>query len=126
MARILVIDDQEHIRTLISKILSIDGHVVESAVNGKVGMKMIENNPYDIVITDIIMPDMDGLEVILELKKRSSPIPLIVTTGGAARLEIQELLTAAKHLGADRVIPKPLDFIKLKEAVNELLMITRL
>jgi len=121
MARILVIDDQQHIRIIIKEFLSIDRHTVDLAENGKVGLKLAGMNLYDLVITDVVMPEKDGLEVVMSLKRLFPRIRIIVMSGGAARLDIESLLKTAKALGADRMLPKPLDFTRLQGEVNELL-----
>jgi len=121
MARILVIDDDKDIRTLVEKFLSRDGHEVDLAENGKVGLKLAELNQYDLIITDIVMPEKDGIEVISALNRTFTPARIIAMTGGATKLDIGNLLAMAKALGADRVLSKPLDFIKLQAVAKELL-----
>ncbi len=121
MSRILVIDDEPHLRTLIEKFLLLDDHEVDLAEDGNKGLKLIEGNSYDLVITDIVMPEKDGLEVIMELKRLFPNIRIIVISGGGERLNIQDLLKMARLMGADRVMSKPLDFIKLQSAVREVL-----
>jgi DNA-binding response OmpR family regulator len=121
MAKILVIDDEPHIRTLVEAFLVQDGHDVDLADNGKNGLKMIEQNHYDLLITDVVMPEKDGLELIMDLKGREPRIRVIVMSGGGTRLNIQNYLEMARLLGADRMLPKPLDFLKLQNAVKEVL-----
>jgi CheY-like chemotaxis protein len=121
MARILLIDDQEHIRNIIKQILLIDGYEVDTAENGKAGLKMVQLHCYDLVITDIFMPEQDGLEVIMELRQQFPDIRIIVMTGGGAKLDIAHLLKMSKYMGADRLFPKPIDFVKLRAAVKEVL-----
>ena len=121
MSHILVIDDAPHIRTVITEYLLLEGHTVDSAENGKEGLKLIDLNHYDLVITDVVMPEKDGFEVLTALKRKGSTVRIIVMTGGAARLDPQLLLETAKAMGADRVLPKPLDFWKLQIAVKEVL-----
>lgn len=121
MARILVIDDQLHIRNILKEFLKIDKHEVDLAENGKIGLQLAEHNVYDLVITDIVMPERDGLEVIMSLKRLFPHIRIIVMSGGAARLDINNLLKTVKALGANKVLAKPLDFIELQRVVRELL-----
>ena len=123
MARILVIDDEPHLRILLESFLLLDGHEVDLAVNGSEGMKLIERNTYDLVLTDVVMPEKDGLEVLMELKGREPRIRIIVISGGGERLNIKELLNMARLLGADRVLSKPLDFTNLLAVVKEVLEI---
>jgi DNA-binding response OmpR family regulator len=121
MAHILVIDDQPHIRTIIHEILSFDGHQIDLAENGKVALTLIRLRHYDLVITDVIMPELDGLEVIAALKKEFPGTRIIVMSGGSTRIDTKNLLMISKELGADRALAKPLDFTKLQEAVREVL-----
>jgi DNA-binding response OmpR family regulator len=121
MAKILVIDDEPHIRTLVKAFLVKEGHEVDLAENGMEGLKLIGLNPYDLLITDIVMPEKDGLELIMDLKGRVPRIRIIVISGGGTRLNIDNYLNLARLMGADRVLPKPLDFLKLQVAVKEVL-----
>ncbi|MEI6208973.1 MAG: response regulator [Desulfuromonadales bacterium] len=123
MARILVIDDDSDIRNIIQKFLSIEGHEVDTAGNGTVGLKMVGLTSYDLLITDIIMPEQDGLEVITAIRKNYPLLRTIVMTGGGARLDINNLLTTARIMGADKMLSKPLDFVKLQAVVKEVLAV---
>ena len=121
MARILVIDDEPHIRTIIEEHLLLDGHKIELAVNGEEGLKLAALTAYDLVITDIIMPEKDGLDVINGLKQIAPHVKVMVISGGAVHLEIPYLLKMAHLMGADRVLSKPLDFTKLQNMVKKVL-----
>ena len=121
MARILVIDDDDSIRKLIEKFMTIDGHEVETAENGLIGLQMIGSRPYDLLITDIVMPEQDGIGVLIELRKTQSKLKTIVITGGSLKLNINDLMKMAKVMKADKVLMKPLDFEYLKLTVDELL-----
>lgn len=121
MARILVIDDQEHIRSIIRELLIGDNHQVDLAEDGAVGMKLAARNSYDLIITDIVMPEKDGFEVINELKQLAPGIGLIVMTGGGAGLDVANLMKMSQFMGADRVLSKPLDFRILRRAVKDVL-----
>ena len=121
MARILVIDDQEHIRFIIKSLLTRDNHEIELAKNGKVGLQLVKSGQFDLVITDVVMPEMDGFEVIAGLKKLAPDIGLIVMSGGGVKLDMENLLVMATYMGADRAISKPLDFTRLQVAVREVL-----
>ncbi|MEI6827478.1 MAG: response regulator [Desulfuromonadales bacterium] len=123
MARILVIDDEPHLRILVESFLVQEGHEVDLAENGQKGLNLIERNPYDLVITDVVMPEQDGLEVLMGLKGHVPRMKIIVMSGGGDRLNIQELLNLAKLMGADRVLPKPLDFTTLQATVKDVLEI---
>ena len=121
MSHILVIDDAPHIQIVVSEHLHLEGHTVDTAINGKEGLKLFELNHYDLVITDVVMPEKDGFEVFAALKKKASIVKIIYLSCGAARLDTQLLLKTAQAMGADRVLPKPLDFFNLQIAVREVL-----
>jgi DNA-binding response OmpR family regulator len=121
VAHILVIDDEPNICEILTKILERDGHSVDTAGDGKVGMALFECNSYDLVITDIVMPERDGLEVIRALAGKLPRTKLIAITGGTPRLDRDYLLSMAKVMRVDRVFSKPIDFELLKNGVNELL-----
>ena len=121
MAKILVIDDQEHIRKILRAFLAIEHHEVDLAESGKNAMKLTELNSYDLVITDVVMPDYDGFDIIKALKRFYPEVKVIAITGGGGKHDIGELLDECDLLGADRALPKPLDFHKLQAVVREVL-----
>ncbi len=82
MAKILVLDDEPSILLMIKKMLEKAGHEVEIALNGKEGMKLFEKNRPDLLITDIIMPEKEGLETIFELRKSCPELKIIAISGG--------------------------------------------
>ena len=97
MARILVIDDEPYILLMLKKMLEKDGHEVDMALNGMEGIKLFEKNRFDLLITDIIMPEKEGLEIIMELKKENPGLKIIAISGGG-RLQPEGLLRCAQHL----------------------------
>ena len=121
MARILVIDDDVEICTLTKRFLLLDGHEVDTAEDGAVGLKLTGRNQYDLVITDVVMPEQDGIGVVAELKRLQPHIRIIVMTGGGAKFSISELLNITKFMKADRGLAKPLDFENLQVVVREVL-----
>jgi CheY-like chemotaxis protein len=121
MAHLLVIDDDTDIRFILKTFFTGDGHTVDTAENGKVGMELAEHNHYDLIITDMLMPEMDGIEVIAAIKTKSPATRIIALTGGSAMLEKSLLLSTAQAMRADKVVAKPLDIKVLKAAVNEVL-----
>jgi len=84
-------------------------------------MKLAEQKAYDLVITDVIMPDYDGFDVVRWLKRLYPTVKVIAITGGGVLHSSGELMDACKLFGADRALPKPLDLLKLKEVIKELL-----
>ena len=120
MAKILVFDDEPSILLMIKKMLEKAGHEVDLALNGKDGMELFEKNKPDLVITDIIMPIKEGLETILELRKKHPGLKIIAISGGG-RVGPDGYLPSAKLLGADMVFQKPLVQKEFMEAVSMLL-----
>jgi DNA-binding response OmpR family regulator len=120
MAKILVLDDEPSILLMIKKMLEKEGYEVDLALNGLVGMELFEKNKPDLVITDIIMPEKEGLETILELRKKHPELKIIAISGGG-RIGPQGYLPSAKYLGADMVFQKPLVQREFVQAVASLL-----
>ncbi len=120
MAKILVLDDEPSILLMIKKMLEREGHEVDLAMNGMEGMELFEKNKPDLVITDIIMPEKEGLETILELRKKHPELKIIAISGGG-RIGPQGYLPSAKYLGADMVFQKPLVQKEFIQAVATLL-----
>ncbi len=115
MATILVIDDQEPIRALLCVALEGAGHEVLEASNGRLGLTLYREKSADLIITDIVMPEMDGLELLLELTRGFLNVKVIAISGG---LESEGTLHVAKLLGARQTFHKPLDMDKLLSAVR--------
>ena len=120
MAKVLVIADDVQVRSLIGKFLEIAGHSVVVAEDGIDGMKCFKSAPFDIVITDIIMPHKEGLETIVELKNCNPDIPIIAISGGG-RVEPDDYLKLAKIRGASVILKKPIEGSTLVGIVEELL-----
>ena len=121
MPSILVVDDEEGVIEIVDLILSTKGHQVICAVNGKEALKIIASQAIDLVIADILMPEMDGYELILKLRKRPNPPKIIAISGGSYKQDGKELLHAAKVMKADKVLPKPFDSASINAAVMEVL-----
>ena len=120
MAKILVLDDELPILLMIKKMLEKEGHEVDIAQNGKEGMKLFEKNKPDLLITDIIMPEMEGLETIAELRSKFPELKIIAISGGG-RISPDGYLPGAILLGANMVFQKPLDQKEFLKAVSVLL-----
>ncbi|MCL7488590.1 MAG: response regulator [Desulfobulbaceae bacterium] len=118
--RVLIIDDDEQIRVLLQQMMQWAGFEVLVAENGKVAMQMQSRQPADLVITDLIMPEQEGLETISRLKKEYPGIKIIAISGGG-RIGPEAYLPAALELGADKVFSKPFDVQEVVATVKELL-----
>jgi DNA-binding response OmpR family regulator len=121
MPRILVIDDEQLLRSTVVMILTRAGFTVVEASDGQAGIAMFHKNPPDIVLTDIFMPNRDGIEIIKELK-HSSPLTKIIAMTGGGKLRMMEIASAAQVLGADYVLDKPFDSESLLTAINAVLV----
>ena len=120
MARLLVIDDEKLARLTLRKILERAGHEVVEATNGSEGIAMYRAQPFDAVITDIIMPDKEGVETIIELKRDFPQVRLIAISGGG-RTRNLDFLKLAMQYGAEKILAKPFSQDDLVDAVESLL-----
>ena len=106
MAKILVIDDNDLVRASTRTILENEGYVVEEASDGDVGIARAKSVLPDLILTDIVMPNKEGIEMIRDLRSRGYDGPIIAMSGGG-RLDATEVLDLAGKLGADACIAKP-------------------
>jgi CheY-like chemotaxis protein len=120
MARILLMDDSDEIRALAARVLRSDGHTVAEAGNGKEGLRLLREVGADLVITDIVMPEREGLETISEIRRTRPDLPIIAMSGGGAGTA-GDYLSIAKALGARRVLEKPFGVAQLIALVREVL-----
>lgn len=116
MKRILLIDDDPSVRRVIRRLLESDGYQVLDAADGEIGLEMYRQEPVDLVITDVVMPNVYGLEVIRQLRRESSEVRIIAITGYAP-----SRLTLARELGADLTLTKPVEMADLLKAVQKAL-----
>lgn len=119
MPRILVIDDDEQVRTLVRDALASVGYEVVLAADGREGLAHQRARPAELVITDIFMPEQDGIETVIELR-RSFPQTKIIAISGGGTLGALEYLTTAEEFGAIRSIAKPFDCEAMVALVREL------
>lgn len=117
---ILVVDDDPEIRSTLKKILEISGHTVHTASSGLEAHKHLQAMPVDLMITDIVMPDQDGLESMRKARELHPDLPVIAMSGGG-RLRTDNYLRLAKAFGASGVLEKPFDTQALLEVVNQVL-----
>lgn len=120
-AHILLIDDEPAVRLGFKQFLTNAGYRVTSAENGREGMNLMRKQPPDLIITDIMMPEMDGLEILMEINKLKLDIPVIAISGGM-KMRPTSFLPQAKSFGASRVFTKPVNLPELLTAVQELLV----
>ena len=116
--KILIVDDDEKICMALKDTLQLKGFEVGSAQNGMQGLKQFQLEKPDLVITDISMPDMDGIEFVRELAKQKKRIPIIAMSGNPFG---QNFLKAAMLFGAIEILQKPFTVIELLNKVNKIL-----
>lgn len=120
MARILVIDDNPDVLDALHKLLTREGHSVADAPTGPEGVRLHRENPFDLILTDIVMPDKEGISTIIELRGQYPRLKIIAMSSGGD-FEPYGYLDIARRVGADRTIPKPFSRVELLEAVNDAL-----
>ena len=120
MASILLIDDDHDFRMITAQVLRQAGHTVSEAPDGKTGLKLYHAGAYDLIITDMAMPDMDGVELMVGLQ-HTAPRPRVIAISGGSRFSNPVYLPMAKKLGAQRALQKPFRPEELLQAVAEVL-----
>jgi CheY-like chemotaxis protein len=122
-ARILVIEDDSTLRKLLVGLLTNAGHSVILASDGREGIVALERQPIDLVITDLFMPNQDGIETIMAMRRTHPKLPIIMMTGGY-HFEADYYTRIAKTLGANKLLRKPFLAQDLYRLVTELLTIS--
>jgi CheY-like chemotaxis protein len=120
VARVLVIDDDVHVRTVICRELRRAGHEPIEAENGRAGIEAVRREDPDLVITDLVMPEQEGIETIIELQSIDAQLPIIAISGSGGEGGFTPL-DDAKMLGASVVIAKPFAVSDLMTTVKKLL-----
>lgn len=117
--RVLVIDDESEIRTLIRSALEGQGYVVDEAADGREGARRFRECPSDLVIVDIFMPGKEGIATIIELRHLDPEVKCIVISGGGLSGSL-DYLQHAESFGALRSFSKPFRVAEMLDAVGEL------
>lgn len=120
MARVLIIDDEPHILLMVKKMLERAGYEVDLASNGSEGLRLFESISPDLVITDIIMPEKEGLETIREMRRINKDLKIIAMSGGG-KISADNYLETAKIFGASKLLEKPFSQKEMLIYVEELL-----
>ena len=118
--KVLVIEDEDQLRRVVAKMLSADGHEVIDALDGFRGMELFRKEKPDLVITDIVMPNQEGMETIRELRRENPKIKIIAMSGSFASSGGLDFLKMAQLLGADEIIAKPFRVQDLRALVSRL------
>jgi CheY-like chemotaxis protein len=120
MSAILVIDDDASVRAVVSEMLRLEGHDVTIAENGREAIPMLARHRFDLVITDLIMPEKEGIETISEIRRTDKHIPIVAISGGG-RLGPGDYLETARYIGADATLAKPFARQELLTTIEALL-----
>lgn len=122
MANILIIDDEEDIRELLTMLLVQENHDVSVAQDGIDGLNRHKETKFDLIITDIVMPNKDGVELISELNNTGDNTPIIAISGGNRNIGGEFNLVSASTLGVEIILKKPFSNDELIEAINRVLL----
>jgi CheY-like chemotaxis protein len=120
MPTVLLVDDDDLSRGAVHKMLERSGYPVHSTGIGREALALYRDDPADLVITDLIMPETDGLEMIRELRKMNPHVRVLAISGGG-RVDAEEYLSVARKFGAVEVLQKPFTAAQLKLAVESAL-----
>jgi CheY-like chemotaxis protein len=120
MTHILVIDDELSIRTLIRQVLEDEGYHISEADDGEQGLIMLRNTPVDLIVTDIFMPNKEGIETIRTMRQQFPHIKILAISGGGTRM-MSDTLPAARQFGAHHTLAKPFTPEELLDAVTTML-----
>ena len=119
MAHILIIEDDELLRKVLASTLTDAGHSVYQAGEGRQGCELVSTLPTNLVLTDLIMPEQEGIETIIEIRERHPNLPIIAMSGAAHHGKFYR--DVALKLGARRVLAKPFTAQELLHAITEAL-----
>lgn len=120
MAKVMVVDDDVAIRHALNKVLVADGHEVLEESDAKSALRHFTGDPVDLVLSDVYMPDMDGIQFLMRVREAFPEARIIMMSGGG-HLPATSVLEAATALGADRVVKKPFSSTEIREAIRDVL-----
>lgn len=120
MSEILVVDDDLAVLDVMSEMLRLEGHEVTVAENGVDAVQCVNDSEFDLVITDLIMPEKEGLETIADIRRSRADLPIIAISGGG-RLGPTDYLETARFIGANATLAKPFARQELLSTVESLL-----
>jgi DNA-binding NtrC family response regulator len=120
MKRILIIDDEVHILLMLKKMLELEGYEIDIASDGAEGLELFRKTAPQLVITDIIMPEKEGLETIREMKRAQPDLKILAMSGGG-KISADNYLDTARIFGASSIIEKPFKRTHMVSLVHQLL-----
>lgn len=121
MAHILIIDDDLQFRQMLATMLQADNHRISQSGDGEEGLRQVVQSSPDLIITDILMPKLDGIEFVMELRRRGVSIPVIAMSGGRRSITAEFNLDSAALMGVCDTLPKPFSRDDLRCAINKVL-----
>lgn len=121
MHKILVIDDDIQFNSMVCLILQDAGYEVRTAHDGAEGVKLFLQTRPDLVMTDMYMPEKEGIETIMEIRQVDKEVKILVVSGGYPHMSMTEMFTTAEMLGADAALSKPFTLNNLLEKIKDLL-----
>ena len=121
MAHILLVEDSPEVSMTVREILASAGHTVEDAPQGREALKLLAAGKFDLIVTDIWMPGMDGIALLKEIRGAGNMIPVVVISGGAPNAPLTYTAPLAATFGANVVIYKPFEKDELLRAVTDVL-----
>ncbi|MBK1695369.1 response regulator [Chromatium weissei] len=121
MLNILIVDDEELFRVMLAEMVHREGYQARMAANGNEALHAISQQPPNLIITDILMPEKDGIELIAELSKRGSRIPIVAISGGRRTISTEFNLESACLMGVRATLPKPFTREALRRAIADAL-----
>lgn len=123
--RVLIVDDNADMRLGVQLVLERAGYEVATAANGARALELLRRAPPDVLITDIFMPEADGLETIARCKKEFPAVKIVAISGGGDRVRSKKYLSTAEVAGADAMLPKPFETAVLLETLQGLVAAQR-
>lgn len=119
--RVLVVDDEQPVRDMVGEMVESFGLQVETAEDSDAAINICRKESIDILITDIVMPERNGLDLIMEFKKEFPAIPIIAVSGGGGITGQYDYLQIAKLVGAKNILRKPFSLQEIKSALADVL-----
>lgn len=121
MAHILLVEDSPEVSLSVREILASAGHTVEDAASGKEALKKLKASRFDAIVSDIWMPEMDGIALLKEIRGAGNEIPVVVISGGAPNAPLTYTAPLAATFGANMVVYKPFERAELLKAIDNVL-----
>ncbi|NEX16491.1 MAG: response regulator [Halochromatium sp.] len=121
MTQVMIVDDDELFRSMLEQMVKREGYEVRAVTNGNQALAEIERQRPDLLITDILMPEKDGIELVMELAQRQIKLPIIAISGGRRSISQEFNLESARLMGVTLTLPKPFQREDLRAAITQAL-----